>query len=173
MSSSCSSRPTDSRTGGEATTRKRKPRVGLHARHRLFDACSPREIETVARSCTRGAREAGAVFVREGHLTREFVLITSGWVALIRCGVPEVILGADEWFGAIELLSDGTSSATVMALSDVECIVMSGPEFGHLFDVVPSFRKRLVRSIASVARISAANERRYRPAAITADGSTP
>jgi len=69
-------------------------------------------------------------------------------------GEAEVVLGSDDWFGDIELLSDGASSVTVIALTDVECIVMSRPEFVHLFDAVPPFRKRLVRSIATIARYS-------------------
>jgi CRP-like cAMP-binding protein len=107
-----------------------------------------------ARSCTTVGMQAGAVFVREGVTSREFVLIVSGSVAVIRQGFPEVVLGSDEWFGDIELLSDGTSLATVIALTDVDCIVMSRPEFTRLFDAVPSFRKRLVRSVASIARDS-------------------
>jgi CRP-like cAMP-binding protein len=107
----------------------------------------------VARSCTHVTREAGTVFVREGQTSREFVLIDSGSVVVIRQGFPEVVLGAGEWFGDIELLSDGTSSATVTALTAVECTVMSRPEFACLFDAVPSFRKRLVRSVASIARL--------------------
>jgi CRP-like cAMP-binding protein len=134
----------------------KKPYLGPLAQSRLFDACSRRELEMVARSCTTVARRAGAVFVREGQTSREFVLIVSGSVAVIRQGLAEGVLGSDEWFGEIELLSDGTSSATVIALTDVECIVMSRPEFAHLFDAVPSFRKRLVRSVASIARDSVA-----------------
>jgi len=137
-------------------TTTKKPPLGPLPRHRLFEACSRREIEMVARSCTSGAREAGAVFVREGQMSREFVLIVSGAVAAIRQGFPEVVLGCNDWFGDIELLSDGISSATVIALTDVKCIVMSRPEFVFVFDAVPSFRKRLVRSIASIARDSVA-----------------
>jgi CRP-like cAMP-binding protein len=135
---------------------RKKPYLGPLARRRLLDACSRRELEMVARSCTTVVREAGAVFVRERETSREFVLIVSGSVAVIRQGFPEVVLGSDEWFGDIELLSDGTSSATVIALTDVECIVMSRPEFTRLFDAVPSFRRRLVRSVASIARDSVA-----------------
>jgi CRP-like cAMP-binding protein len=113
-------------------------------------------MEMIERSCTHVTREAGSVFVREGQTSREFVLIVSGSVAVIRQGFPEVVLGSDEWFGDVELLSDGASSATVIALTDVECIVMSRPEFVYLFDGVPSFRKRLVRSVASIARDSVA-----------------
>jgi CRP-like cAMP-binding protein len=137
------------------TTRKKQHLIPL-ARHELFEACSRREIEIVARNCTHVARKAGAVFVREGQTSREFVLIASGSVAVIRQGLPEVVLGSDEWFGGIELLSDGTSSATMIALTDVECIVMSRPEFAYLLDAVPAFRKRLVRSVAWIARDSIA-----------------
>lgn len=144
------------RTGGGNKTTRKKPHLGPIARSRLFDACSRRELEMVARSSTTVARGAGAVFVREGQTSREFVLIVSGSVAVIRQGLPEVVLGSGEWFGDIELLSDSTSSATVIALTDVECIVMSRPEFTRLFDAVPSFRKPLVRSVASIARDSVA-----------------
>ena len=48
----------------------------------------------IARSCTYAARGGGAVFVREGQTSREFVLIVSGSVAVIRQGFPEVILGS-------------------------------------------------------------------------------
>ena len=133
-----------------------KPHFGPVPPHRVFEACSRSEIEMVARSCSSVVRKAGAVFVREGQTSREFVLIVSGSVAVIRQGFPAVVLGSDEWFGDVELLSDGASSATVIALTDVECIVMSRPEFARLFDAVPSFRKRLVRSVASIARDSVA-----------------
>lgn len=114
----------------------------------------------VTRSCTQVTRQAGAVFVRVGQTSREFVLITSGSVAVIRQGSPEVILGPGEWFGDVDLLSVGASSAMVIALTDVECMVMSRQEFVTLFDAVPSFRKRLVRSVASMARDSVARDRR-------------
>jgi CRP-like cAMP-binding protein len=158
------------------TTRK-KPYLGPPGGHRLFAACSRRELGMVARSCTSVARQAGAVFVREGQTSREFVLIVSGSVAVIRHGSPEVVLGSDEWFGDIELLSSGTSSATVIALTDVECIVMSRPEFTSLFDAVPSFRKRVVRSVASIARDSVAlskvprNESTREELRVTTNGS--
>jgi CRP-like cAMP-binding protein len=135
---------------------RKKPHLGPLALRRLFDACSRRELEMVARSCTTVGMQAGTVLVREGQTNCEFVLIVSGSVAVSRQGFPEFVLGSDEWFGDIELLSAGTSSATVVALTDVECIVMSRPEFARLFDAVPSFQKRLVRSLASIARDSVA-----------------
>lgn len=53
-----------------------------------------------------------------------------------------------DWFGDIDLLSKSAASATVTALTDVEVIVMAYPEFSGLFDAVPSFRRRLVRTLA-------------------------
>ncbi len=57
---------------------------GILAQRRLFEACSRRELETIARSCTTVGKKAGAVFVREGQASREFVLIVSGSVAVSR-----------------------------------------------------------------------------------------
>ncbi len=128
------------------------PYLAFLAHRRLFDACSHRELGIVARSCTSVTRPAGALLVREGEPCREFLLIVGGSVAVARRGRPEVVVGPEGWVGDVDLLGASVSSATVTALTDVELIVMSRGEFLELFDRVPSFRRRLVRSVASLAR---------------------
>jgi len=53
--------------------------------------------------------------------------------------------------GDTELLSKSATSATVIALTDIEVMVMSYPEFIALFDAVASFRRRLVTALAARA----------------------
>lgn len=128
------------------------PYLAFLAARRLFAACSARELGVIARSCTPVTRPAGAVLMREGEPSSEFLLIVGGSVAVARRGVPEVVLGPEGWIGDVDLLAASVSSATVTARTEVELIVMSRGEFLALFDWLPSFRRRLVRSVASLAR---------------------
>lgn len=61
-------------------------------------------------------------------------------------------MSTGEWWGDTDLLAGTRSSATVIALTDVECLVMSRNEFLGLFDDAPAMRRRVVRSLANAAR---------------------
>jgi cAMP-dependent protein kinase regulator/CRP/FNR family cyclic AMP-dependent transcriptional regulator/cGMP-dependent protein kinase 2 len=114
-----------------------------------FTACSPTELRTIARASTLVARESGNVLVRRGASVREFFVLASGSAVIIRDGLPDVAMRPGDWFGDVDLLSKSAASATVIALTDVELVVMSYPEFSALFDGVRSFRRRLVRALAT------------------------
>jgi len=113
--------------------------------------CSRAELQAVARSSTRVTRRAGAVLVRQGTTVREFIVVASGVALAARDGSPDTVLQAGDWFGDAELLSKSGATATVFALTDVDVIAMSYPEFISLFDSVCSFRRRLVAALAARA----------------------
>jgi CRP-like cAMP-binding protein len=79
----------------------------------------------------------------------EFVVLVSGAAAVVRNGGPVEFLAAGQWWGDTELLAGTRSSSTVVALTDVECLVMSRNEFLGLFDDAPAMRRRVVRSLAA------------------------
>jgi len=126
---------------------------------RLFEACTTRELRTVARSCTVVKRAGGSVLVREGAASREFLSVASGSAVVTREGLPDVVIGPGEWFGDADLLSGGVSSATVTTLTEVELIVMSWSEFSALMDTVAPFRRRVVKALAACARSPVATRR--------------
>jgi thioredoxin reductase (NADPH) len=132
------------------------PRVDTYRRSLsrlpLLAACSGREISAIARNSTLIQRPSGHVFVREGERCEEFVVLVSGSVAVIHNGRPDELMGAGDWWGDAELLSGTPSSSTVLASTDVECLVMSRNEFLALFDDAPTMRRRVVRSLANAAR---------------------
>jgi CRP-like cAMP-binding protein len=119
---------------------------------RVFEACSPNEIRSIARRSTLVGRRAGSVLVREGATGREFLVVVSGSALISRMGVAETVMGPGDWFGDLDLLSTTSSSATVTALTDVDLIVMSRPEFTSVFDAVGPFRSRVVKELAVRAR---------------------
>lgn len=134
------------------------------SRLRPFQACSTKELKAVARACTPVHRGAGSVLVREGAPGRELLIVASGSALVSRQGLPETVIGSGDWFGDLDLLSASMSSATVSTLTDVELIVMSWSEFSTLFETVGTFRKRIVKELASRARSFVA-PKRYGPLA--------
>ncbi len=119
-------------------------------RHPLFRASSERELQAVARNSTIIGLPSGHVFTREGD---EFVALVSGSVGVVRDGRPVGFIGAGEWWGDAELLAGTRSCSMVIALTDVECLVMSRSEFLVLFDDAPAMRRRVVRSLANTALV--------------------
>jgi CRP-like cAMP-binding protein len=122
------------------------------SRLRLFEACSTRELKMVARACTPVRRSAGSVLVREGAPSREFLIVVSGSALVSRKDLAGTVIGPGDWFGDLDLFSSIMSSATVSALTDVELIVMSSPEFSTVFGAVGTFRNRIVKELATHAR---------------------
>jgi CRP-like cAMP-binding protein len=118
---------------------------------RPFVACSPAELRAIGRGSTPVARRAGAVLARQGQLVREFLVLASGSAVVVRDDAADAVLLPGDWFGDDDLLSKRAASATVIALSDVEVIVMASAEFSTLFDAVPTFRRRLVTALAARA----------------------
>ena len=117
-----------------------------------FAASSSTELRTIAHSCTIVTCKSGAILAREGGASREFLVIGSGAALVTRDGVPDVVLRAGDSFGDADLLAKRESSAGLVALSDVELVVMSGGEFVALLDTAPSFRTRVVKALAERAR---------------------
>lgn len=120
----------------------------------LFAASSSTELRTIARSCTVVTRRSGATLAREGETSREFLVIKSGAALATRGGLPDVVLCAGDSFGDADILAKRESSAGLVALTDVELIVMSTAEFSGLLDAAPSFRRRVIKRLAGDARAS-------------------
>jgi CRP-like cAMP-binding protein len=119
----------------------------------LLAASSGRELSAIARNSTLIDLPSGHVFARQGAPCEEVVVLVSGSVAVVRDGRPDEFMGAGEWWGDADLLAGTRSSSTVIALTDVECLVMSRNEFLALFDDAPAMRRHVVRSLAQAPRI--------------------
>lgn len=132
--------------------KRKDTRVDALSRLPLLAASSGRELEAIARKSTLIDRPSGHVFAREGAPCDEFVVLVSGSVAVVRDGRPDKVLRAGDWWGDADLLAGTRSSSMVIALTDVECLVMSRNEFLGLFDDAPAMRRRVLKSLANAAR---------------------
>jgi CRP/FNR family transcriptional regulator, cyclic AMP receptor protein len=119
----------------------------------LFADCSPKELTEVALLADELALPAGRELTREGAAGREFVVLVEG-TAQVRHGDTAIAdLSAGDFVGEISLVTGEPRTATVVATSDVDVLVISAHAFRQLMADAPGIREKVER---------AARERRER-----------
>ena len=118
----------------------------------LFTACSRKELQTIARASDDVEVPKGKVLVQEGKPGHEFFLILDG-TASVKRGKKEIAkLGKGQYFGELALLDRGPRSASVVATSDLDVLVLGQREFAGVIDEVPSLAHKLLTSMAQRLR---------------------
>jgi CRP-like cAMP-binding protein len=112
--------------------------------------------------------ERGQALFTEGDLAERAFLIERGWVTVTSTasGGREIMLGLrgpGEVLGELSVLDGEPRSATAVALSDVEAIVVSGSALARALDDVDAARE-LIRLLA--ARLRDADRKRLEFAAV-------
>jgi len=124
------------------------------ARVPLFSACSKKELQTVARASDEVHVPAGKVLVEEGRPGHEFFLILEGKASVKRGKKKIADLGPGQYFGEMALLDRGPRSATVVADTDMDVLVLGQREFAGVIDEVPAMAHKLLTTMAQRLRES-------------------
>jgi CRP-like cAMP-binding protein len=95
---------------------------------------------------------SGKVLVKEGAVGHEFFLILEGQAVVRRGGRRIAMLGPGQYFGEMALLDRGPRSATVVADTDMDLLVLGQREFSGLLDQVPSLSYKLLAVMAARLR---------------------
>jgi CRP/FNR family transcriptional regulator, cyclic AMP receptor protein len=125
----------------------------------LFAACSAKDLRKVRQSLDEISAEAGEVLCEEGTTGHEFFLIVSGTAAVKRNGRKVVSLGPGGFFGELALLDRGPRSATIVAETDMELLVLEQRHFLGLLDSMPSMARKMLGALAK--RLREADERAF------------
>ncbi len=120
----------------------------------LFSALTKKELATIARRADEVNVPAGKVLTVEGKPGHEFFLIVDGHATVERNGRSIAKLGAGDYFGELSLLDRGPRSATVVAESDMNLMVLGQREFSGLLDEVPGLAHKLLAAMAEKLRES-------------------
>ena len=131
-------------------------RLPLHERHSdralrsvpFFDGWTDDELEHLERIIDRARFQAGDVLIREGQSGEAFLLLTAGEAEVSQAGKPLRLLEPGDHAGEMSLLDDSPASATVVATSDVEALVLYQRDFDNLLETLPSLGRRLLASLA-------------------------
>lgn len=100
----------------------------------LFRGLNKRQLETLAKTFVERKYKAGQAIVTQGKGGEGFFLVISGKAEAVReqaDGTKTVVnsFGEFDFFGELALLDDGVRTATVNALEDSVCLVLTSWDF--------------------------------------------
>ena len=89
----------------------------------------------------------GDLLVREGASALEFFMIEDGEAAVLEDGERIALLGPGDFFGEIGLLETGKRTASVVATTPMDVIVMYRPEFEQMKTELPTVADQIQAAI--------------------------
>lgn len=122
------------------------------AKVEFFRGLSKRELEQLAQWTDRVSVSQGHELAREGEFAHEFFLIEDGIADVVQDGDKIATLGPGDFFGEIGLLETERRTASVVAASDMQLIVMFQREFKQMEREMPNVAERIRSAIR--ARLS-------------------
>jgi CRP-like cAMP-binding protein len=119
------------------------------ARVPMFQACSKKELEAIARAGSFTDIKDGKVLCQEGQRGDEFFVIVEGKASVSRGGQTVTSLGPGAFFGELALLDTNMRrDATVVADGPMQVFVVGRREFSALLEEVPVLALKLLKGMA-------------------------
>lgn len=118
----------------------------------LFRSCSKKDLAVIGRASDQIHASKGKVLCEEGEPGREFYLILSGTASVRRKGKKVTTFSTGDYFGEMSLLDKGPRSATVVADTDMDLLVLGQREFSGLIDEIPGLGHKLLTAMAARLR---------------------
>jgi len=114
----------------------------------LFADCSKKQLQSVAAASIELTIDTGKVLVREGEAGHEAFVIMEGSATVTRKGETIAQLGVGDVVGELAPLTGGNRTATVVADTPMELLVIGQREFAGLLDEVPGLAVRVLHNLA-------------------------
>jgi CRP-like cAMP-binding protein len=127
----------------------------------LFSGLNQRQLKRVARAFGERDYPPGRTIVREGEMDGiGFFIVTDGSAAVHVGGQRVGTLGPGDYFGELALINRSVRSATIVAETDVRCLMTAFWDFRKLASANPDILWKLLEHLATV--LAAERERRAR-----------
>ena len=118
----------------------------------LFQSCSQKDLEKIAKAGDEVSMPAGSLIVDQGQTGREAFVVLDGTVAVKRNGKKVANLGPGTMVGELSLLDHGPRTATVTCETDCRLFLISQRQFMAVLDQVPAMAHKLLASLAGRIR---------------------
>jgi CRP/FNR family cyclic AMP-dependent transcriptional regulator len=133
----------------------------------LFSGLSKRQLAAVAKLVDHTSFEPGDVICRELHVGQRLIIIREGTAEVMRQGIVRegstkgirqgdsrrlATVGPGEVVGELSLIDGKPASASVVAETAVEALVLYRTAFIKLFDSTPQLCRRLLLGLATRVR---------------------
>ena len=126
----------------------------------IFEFCTPEEIASLAAVSQEHTYAPEQIIVTQGTPGQAFYLITSGRVGIERDGAALGTFGPGDFFGEMSLLDSAPRSATIRAIDQTVCLMISSWDFKALLERTPSIAIKLLEVLSR--RLRVADERMAR-----------
>ena len=113
----------------------------------MFRHLSQSELERIAGWLQAYSVPEGDLLVREGASAQEFFLIEDGEAAVLQDGERIGVLGPGDFFGEIGLVETNRRTASIIAATPMDVIVMYRPEFEQMEKELPTVADRIRAAI--------------------------
>jgi len=113
----------------------------------LFEGLTRKHLVEVARLTDDLEMPAGTILCREGSYGHEFFVIIDGEAKATRDGQELTTFHAGDFFGEIALLERTRRTATVTAVSELRCFVVSQQAFASLLHADPTIERKVLRTV--------------------------
>ena len=113
----------------------------------LFEGVSDEELSHISPFVDETSVTAGYRLVNEGDYSYQFMAIEEGTTEVLRGGEHLADLGPGDFFGEMGLLEKDRRNASVVAISDLRAITMTGWDLRRLEKAAPEVAARIQRTL--------------------------
>ena len=114
----------------------------------LFSSCSTKDLEKIAKAGDEVTLPAGTLVVDQGQTGREAYVILSGSATVKRNGKKVATLSGGSVVGELSLLDHGPRTASVIADTELEVLVIGQRQFLAVIDAIPALAHKLLATLA-------------------------
>jgi len=118
----------------------------------LFADLTKREIQQIARLFKERRFSEGETVIQEGSGGAAFFVIESGEATVVIRGKKRATLEADDFFGEIAMIDEGTRMATITASSELVCYGLTYWDFRPLVEANGVIGWKLLQRMAKMLR---------------------
>jgi CRP/FNR family transcriptional regulator len=124
------------------------------ARVPIFANCDADEVAAIAATAQESYFQPGQIVVTQGTPGQAFYLILAGRVEILRDGTSLGAFGPGDFFGEMSLLDQAPRSATIRALDETRCLMLSSWDFKALLETHPSIAIKLLEVLSRRLRVA-------------------
>jgi CRP/FNR family transcriptional regulator, cyclic AMP receptor protein len=123
----------------------------------LLSSCTKDQLRTLAGQGTTLSVDEGRVLTEQGGLQEEFFMVLAGEARCLVDGKEVARFGPGDFFGEMTLLDRGARTATVIADTPMDLLVLERNEFRTVVENAPDLAWRLLTGLAARLRTAQAS----------------
>jgi CRP/FNR family cyclic AMP-dependent transcriptional regulator len=132
--------------------RRRSDKISLLRNVPLFGQLSQRQLNAVARHVDEIQLRKGAVLAKQGAQGLEAIIIVDGRARVVTDGKEIAELTAGDVVGEMSVIDGKPRSATVIAQTPMDLLVLHRRDFVFLLETVPGLQRKLLVTLCQRVR---------------------